>query len=169
MPELSLWLDYYDDIYSDFDSRHYLKRRISEDFLHELRMARKYKKERVSDLVMLLPEEKRTEDTERIIISSLNDFFKDQVRNTKEKYRKKLNTGIALLVAGLVTLTINSYINFKTQNSFIFSVIRILLEPGGWFLLWLSFDILFYDLRTVKKEIEFFKELSEVNIHFKSS
>jgi len=52
-------LDYYDDIYSDFDSRHYLKRRISEDFLFELRNALKYKRERVLDLLLLLPEQVR--------------------------------------------------------------------------------------------------------------
>jgi hypothetical protein len=46
MSEISLWLDNYDDIYSDFDSRHFLKRRISEDFLHELRLSKKYKRER---------------------------------------------------------------------------------------------------------------------------
>jgi len=89
MSELSLWLDYYDDIYSDFDSRHYLRRRISEDFLHELRMAKKYKKERATDLLLLLPQDKREDESEKIIISSLKDFFTDQFRNNNDKYRKK--------------------------------------------------------------------------------
>jgi len=75
MTELSIWLDYYDDIYSDFDSRHYLKRRISEDFLHELRMAKKYKRERVTDLLLFLPQEKREGNSEKMIINSLKDFF----------------------------------------------------------------------------------------------
>ena len=43
MVEINLWLDSYDDIYSYFESRHYLKRRISEDFLHEFRTEMKYK------------------------------------------------------------------------------------------------------------------------------
>ena len=49
--ELSIWLDSYDDIYSDFDSRQYLKRRVSEDFLYELKNAFRYKKEKINDLV----------------------------------------------------------------------------------------------------------------------
>lgn len=59
MTEISLWLDSYDDIYSDFDSHHYLKRRISEDFLHELRVEMKYKEHHGGDLVLLLPQERR--------------------------------------------------------------------------------------------------------------
>jgi len=169
MPELSLWLDYYDDIYSDFDSRHYLKRRISEDFLHELRIAKKYKKERITDLVLLLPQLKRVEDTERIIINSLKDFFKDQYQSHTDRYREKMNRGILLAVTGLLVMLINSYLNFKAGNSFPVLAIKILLEPGGWFLLWLAFDLLFYDLREIAKEKEFFDELSQANIHFKSS
>lgn len=169
MPELSLWLDYYDDIYSDFDSRHYLKRRISEDFLHELRMTKKYKKERATDLLLLLPEEKRNEDSEKIIISSLKEFFTDQFQNHNDKFRTKRNSGIILLLAGFLVMTVNSYISFKGQHSLPLSVIKMVLEPAGWFLLWLGFDFLFYDLREIKKEREFFRELAEMNIHFKSS
>jgi hypothetical protein len=168
MAELSLWLDYYDDIYSDFDSRHYLKRRISEDFLHELHLAMKYKKERASGLVLLLPQEKREEDTERIIIDSLKSFFTEQFRNSYDKFRKKLNTGFGFLIAGFAVMGVNSFISFRESRSFFSIAVRIILEPAGWFLLWLAFDILFYDLREIKKEREFFSELSEMNIHFKS-
>lgn len=169
MSELSLWLDYYDDIYSDFDSRHYLKRRISEDFLHELHMAKKYKQERVTNLVLLLPKEKRAEDTEQVIVNSLKEFFKSQLQTHNDRYRRKLNTGIILLFSGLLIMIANSYITYRGFHSFLFSVFRIILEPGGWFLLWLAFDRLFYDLRPVKKEKDFFQELAQVNIHFKSS
>ena len=53
--EISLWLDSYDDIYSDFDSRHYLKRRISKDFIDELEASLKYRTGRVENLILLLP------------------------------------------------------------------------------------------------------------------
>lgn len=169
MAELSLWLDYYDDIYSDFDSRHYLKRRISEDFLHELRMSKKYKKERATDLLLLLPQEKRDENSEKIITSSLKDFFTDQFRSHNDKYRRKLNTGILILITGFVVMMINSYVSFKGAHSLPLSIVKIILEPGGWFLLWLGFDFLFYDLWEINRERAFFKEFSEINIHFKAS
>jgi len=64
MTELSLWLDSYDDIYSDFDSRHYYKRRISEDFLYELEREMKYKEDEASCLMLLLPNQQRDEAVE---------------------------------------------------------------------------------------------------------
>ena len=169
MSELSLWLDNYDDIYSDFDSRHYLKRRISEDFLHELRIAKKLKKEKVIDIFLLLPRDKRVEEAERVITNSLKDFFENQFQYQRDKYRKKLNRGILMIVTGLLIMMVNSYINFKNFHSLPVSVIKTVLDPAGWFLLWFGFDFLFYDLVEVKKEREFFAELSEVNVHFKTS
>jgi hypothetical protein len=168
MIELSLWLDNYDDIYSDFDSRHYLKRRISEDFLHELRMAKKYRPRTVTDIVLLLPQEKRNEETERIIASSLKDFFKDQFQFHLANYKRKLNRGLIMLVIGLLIMMVNSYINFENLHSLFISIVKTVLDPAGWFLLWFGFDFLFYDLVELKNERNFFAELSNASVHFKS-
>ena len=169
MVELSLWLDYYDDIYSDFDSRHYLKRRVSEDFLYELRNALKYKKERVNDLLLLLPQEKRDEPNEKAIAESLKIFFTTQYRIHSDKCRRKMNSGITLGAIGILIMTINSFISFRSSHTAMLVALRVIMEPAGWFLLWASFDFLFYDWKELKKEREFFRELSETNIHFKSS
>lgn len=169
MAELSLWLDYYDDIYSDFDSRHYLKRRVSEDFLYELKNALKYKKERVNDLILLLPHEKRDEPNEKAIAESLKDFFSTQFRFHSDKCRKKRNNGIAMGIIGVLVLAINSVISFKSSHTATLVALRVITEPAGWFLLWASFDFLYYDWKELNKEREFFRELSEMNIHFKSS
>jgi len=169
MAELSLWLDYYDDIYSDFDSRQFVKRRISEDFLFEVRNAFKYKAERVNDLVLLLPEARRNEQNESIIIGSLKKFFRERFEVSEKKCRSKLNQGIIMGISGLCIMLLNSFIAFKGSHSFLFVALRVILEPGGWFLLWVSLDFLVYEWKGLKKEKDLFKELSELNIHFKSS
>jgi hypothetical protein len=169
MAELNLWLDSYDDIYSDFDSRHYLKRRISDDFLYELRTEMKYKEYHAGDMVLLLPPEQRDEPSEKIIADSLTDFFSNQFRFQQDKCRKKLNKGILLLVAGVIIMLLNSWVSFNSGESFLTTAIKVLLEPAGWFLLWAALDFLFYDFAEMKKERNFYRELSEMHIHFKSS
>lgn len=169
MAELSLWLDYYDDIYSDFDSRHYLKRRISEDFLFELRNALKYRKERIHDLLLLLPQERRNEQNEKMIISSLKDFFNEQYHFNAEKCRRKLQRGIIWGILGIIVIIVDSLIGSLKVNSLPLSSLRVILEPAGWFLLWSSLDFLLYDLQEMKEEREFFRELAEMSVHFKSA
>ena len=74
MKELELWLDSYDDIYSDFDSRHYLKRRISEDFLHELRTEMKYNEQHASDMVLLLPRIRGIKQPKKLLLIAVQIF-----------------------------------------------------------------------------------------------
>ena len=146
MAELNLWLDSYDDIYSDFDSRHYLKRRISEDFLYELRTEMKYNEHHAGDMVLLLPEQKRDETAEKIITNSLTDFFRSQFRFHRDKCRKKLNKSILLFVAGVTIMLLNSWVSYYSIESFPIIFLKVLLEPAGWFLVWATLDFWFYDL-----------------------
>lgn len=169
MAELNLWLDSYDDIYSDFDSRHYLKRRISEDFLHELRTEMKYKEHHAGDMVLLLPQEQRDDPAEKIIAKSLTDFFSDQFYFHRDKCRKKLNKGLVFFTAGVIIIVLNSWVSYYAAASFPVITLKVLLEPAGWFLLWAALDFLFYDFAELKKERNFYKELSEMHIRFKSS
>lgn len=162
-------MDDYDDIYSDFDSRNYIKRRVSEDFIHELKNALKYRKERINDLILLLPPEKRNEINEKMISGSLKEFFTGQMTFSSGKCTRKLNGGLAAGIIGIMIMIGNAIAGFKGAHTLPLISLRVILEPAGWFLLWASFDFLFYDWQGLKKEREFFKELAEMNIHFKSS
>lgn len=169
MTELNLWLDSYDDIYSDFDSRHYQKRRVSEDFLYEVRTEIKYKEQKADVLILLLPADKRDELSEKIITASLALFFKNQYNINAVKCRKKLRSGLLLLVSGSILMLLNSWFSFRFPPSFWLQSFKILMEPAGWFLLWAALDFLFYEYSNVKKERNFYKELSTMNICFRSS
>ena len=169
MTELDLWLDSYDDIYSDFDSRHYLKRRISEDFLYELRREMKYKEHNAEGLFLLLPQEQRDEESEKVIVSSLGDFFRRQFLFHQYKCRGKLRNGILTLLSGIMIILLNSWTEFPLSPSHVIVSIKALLEPAGWFLIWASFDFLFYDFTRLKNERDFYKLLSKIHIYFKSA
>jgi hypothetical protein len=169
MAEINLWLDAYNDIYSDFDSRHYLKRRISEDFLSELRTEMKYKEQHTADMILLLPANQRNETSEKIIAESLVAFFTRQFHFYRNKCRKKLNKGTLLFVTGIILMLFNSWLSLSPAKSFLHISLKVLLEPAGWFLLWAALDFLYYDYTELKRESIFFNELSQMHVHFKSS
>lgn len=167
MSEISLWLDSYDDIYSDFDSRNYLKRRVSEDFIDELKAALEFKTEHTEGIALLLPADKRIKEIEEAIALNVKEQFQNRYeflnQNAQETYRK----GIMMILSGVLIMAIDSFITFKSYHSFLITILRIIMEPAGWFLIWNGLDFVTYDYRKTKKLVVFFNILSQLKIHFK--
>ena len=166
---ISFWLDDFDDIYSDFDSRHYLKRRISEDFLHEVVLSLHHKEIKSNDLVLFLPSKKRNLEVELNITSSLTSYFQKQYSLHKEQYQKTFRKGIYMLLSGIVLMIVNFFLSYKYRQSVALSLLRVLAEPGSWFLIWAGLDTLYYDLSVIRKERDQFGLLSQIKIHFHSA
>jgi hypothetical protein len=169
MNEVKLWLDSYNDIYSNFDSRHYLKRRISEDFLDELRNELKNEQLNKGNIILLLPQQERDEPSEKIIANSIITHFNKQYNFHKNKCQYKLNKGILLFISGFIIMLLNAWFSFHYKESFTSIFLRILLEPAGWFLLWAAFDFLFYDYAKLKTIRNFYKQLSKAKVFFKAT
>jgi hypothetical protein len=120
-------------------------------------------------MILLLPDERRAEEAEKIIAESLTDFFAGQFRFHSNKCRMKRNRGILVLSAGLVIMLVNLSAGYFGGTSFVVQAVKVLLEPAGWFLLWAGLDFLFYDFAELKKGMDFYKKLSGMHIRFKSS
>ena len=58
---VSLWLDTYEDIFSDFDPHPYGQRALSEDFLAEARRAVRDRRDEVPELRFLVPTQIRAD------------------------------------------------------------------------------------------------------------
>lgn len=165
----SFWLDDYNDIYSDFDSRHYQSRRISEDFLHELRMDIRYRQQPMGQLLLLLPAVKREAATETAITESLHKFFSEQFGLYKDKCRHKLHTSIIMGITGIVVMLLDATTIFLGIRSLLTVLLSTIMEPAAWFLLWTSVDYLIYDWNDLEKERHFYQKLSEARIAFQSA
>jgi hypothetical protein len=169
MAALNLWLDSYDDIYSDFDSQHYLKRRISEDFLHELHIELKHREDSKGGMALLVPEKNRDTVAEKNIAVSLATLFSKRYLLHQKKCKTKLKNGILLFLLGALLMLLNTWLNYKSNTSFAMISLKVMLEPAGWFLVWAAFDILYYDYANLKIERDFYKTMSEMKIQFQSA
>lgn len=165
---LSVSLDDYSDIYSDFDSRHYTSRRISEDFLNELRNDIQYREKPFEELCLLIPELKRNEDTEGEIVNSLKKFFKQQFHTYKLRAKRKFRISLVLLFTGIIIMMLNATLIFLEIHSILFTLLSTILEPASWFLLWTSIDYLLYDWKELMHKKLFFERFSEISIVFKN-
>ena len=165
---ISLILDSYDDIFSDFDPRPYSARGLSDDFLIECRRAVRGKKTEspVLELRLLVPKNKRKLAKETMIKKRLKDYFQNQAIEKQKELTQSRRDGIKWLAIGILFSLISTFL--ITLEGFLFNLLLIITEPGGWFSLWTGLDKLFIEPKGKKPELEFHNKMAKMIIIFHS-
>jgi hypothetical protein len=163
---ISLWLDDYDNFFSDFDPRPFSQRSLSDDFLYEAKKVTREMKPGVFDVTFLIPHNKRNKPMENVITARLHSHFKKhhcQLEKEQSVIRKK---GILLTILGM-SLMIGSVIVMEAQTTVpILRFLRVLMEPSGWFCTWYGLDHMFYMSKQNASELEFNKKMMHAEIRF---
>lgn len=170
--EISLWLDTYDDIFSDFDPRPYSKRALSDDFIFEAQKVSKEVKPGLLELRLLIPHDQRNVSQENTIKERIRKHFEHQFVTLQEERTKNVKKGIMLAVSGFVLLLIASYLSYleveNVPGSFFIHFLLVLFEPAGWFIGWYGLDHVFYLAREKKSDHEFYQKMSKLRIKFET-
>ena len=163
--EISLLLDSYDDIFSDFDPRSYAQRSLSVDFLREAERASKDKDD--FDLNLLIPKKLRSAPKERMIRKRLKTHFKKHAQKIEQKYKKMLTHGALFTFTGIACMLGAVYILHTLQPTTLFqNFMLVLLEPGGWFLFWEGLNITLFESKKIKPELDFYNKMHRCIINF---
>ena len=166
---VSLLLDSYGAIFSDFDPRPYSQRSLSDDFLIESKKAVKDKSLGKIELKLLINEKFRNPHTEAIIKKRLKEHFKNHLNSHKNDVKKIIKQGISFVIAGILLMFIATYILFKSEEaSLIMSFLVVFLEPGGWFLFWEGLDLVIFEAKKKKPDLDFYKKMSKCEVSFLS-
>ncbi|MGV3593252.1 MAG: hypothetical protein ACO1PZ_16310 [Gammaproteobacteria bacterium] len=162
---VSLWLDAYTDIFSDFDPRPFAERAISDDFIVQVRrLARDAGG--VAALRLLLPEGAEREESERTIRKRLHDYFDGMYEQLDAEARAVRNKGLQMTAAGVAMMIVASYIYYRGLTLFSHYLLLVLLEPGGWFLFWNGLDDLFNFAKAKQRDVAFFARMAAVHVEF---
>jgi len=166
LSEISLWLDTYDDIFSDFDPRPYSERALSDDFLLEAKKASKEKTSGRIELRFIVPNEQRNNDLEVIIRKRLHEHFRKHASQLEEEAKMLRRKGVFTAAFGFLLMMAASYISWRRSDSFIYSMFMTVLEPSGWFITWFGLDQLFYTSNQRKPDLEFYRKMAKCDIEF---
>ncbi|HOM95575.1 MAG: hypothetical protein GX941_01605 [Candidatus Methanofastidiosa archaeon] len=163
---ISLILDGYEDLFSDFDPRPYSKRTLSDDFILECKKAVRENKVELQnyELRLLVPKHKRKTNDETIIRKRLKDYFQYWALEKRKELKQLRIDGLKWLVIGLFLSILSTYLIHL--ESLVYNLILVITQPGGWFSLWTALDKLFIETRSKKPEIEFYNKMAEMNIKF---
>lgn len=167
MSEISIWLDSYDDIFSDFDPRQYSQRSLSDDFLSETKKASRDKAGKL-ELRLLIPEAQRDSKNEAIIKKRLHEHFNKHSNLLKVEIKSTRNKSIIAAFLGILMMLAATYIGSIKSGTFITRFLFVLLEPAGWFSVWFALERIFYTAETKKPELSFYEKMSKCEIIFSS-
>ena len=168
MSEISLILDTYDDIFSDFDPRPYSLRALSDDFLFEAKRSSTSKDIDDIDLILLVPKKLRAKKQETIIKKRLDYYFKNQYVRLSQEIRNRKKKGFLLLFVGALIGGVATLIYPYHTTDFFAALGVILLEPASWFTMWTGLEAIFHLSKQDSSDILFYEKMSTCKISFLS-
>ncbi|MFA7708083.1 MAG: hypothetical protein WCX73_03975 [Candidatus Pacearchaeota archaeon] len=160
---ITLNLDTYQDLFSDFDAREYRQKSVSDDFLIECKRACKDKGEKI-ELKLFVPKIKRNLSNETNIKKRLKEHFQRHLKEQEKSINKIKKAGLLWFFAGAVILTLNGII-FQREEALL-KFLSTILEPASWFFFWEGLGKMFIESRKGIPDYEFNKKMSHATIRF---
>jgi hypothetical protein len=132
--EITVALDSYEDIFSDFDPRPYNERELSEDFLKAIHRRYMEGKRGRFELRFTIPAAERDVKEEALIKRRLREHFSFMLRTEQEAVSSTRKRGYAYISLGTAVLLANTFALFVlNEASIIYQILSILLVPAGWY------------------------------------
>lgn len=164
--EISVWLDDYDDLFSDFDPRPFEERAVSDDFLHEAKTFSREKPAGQFELVLLVPHKLQDTGKESVIVKRLHEFFAHNHRRAHAAVASNRRTGAGLTALSLVLLLFAAWLSSVHSQRLLVNFFLVVLEPAGWFTIWNGFERLFFVPAQLASDRVFFDKMSRCTISF---
>ncbi|MGE5279551.1 MAG: hypothetical protein ACM3L6_02250 [Deltaproteobacteria bacterium] len=165
--EMSVAIDTWDDIFSDFDPRPIEKRVLSEDFLTEIKKRFRESGAGQVTVAFMAPAALKDEEFERKVIKRLKQYFKFRSLSVLKEINDLRRRGFYFLLTGIVslaTLTLLTY--YKAADTLSLELLAIILMPLGWFGIWEGFSRVIEPSPYMKRDHEVFSLLAKATIKF---
>ncbi len=166
--EISIAIDTWDDIFSDFDPRPLNERALSEDFMAELK--KRYRETRRGTFLVVIyaPIVLKDEKSEATVIQRLKVHFRHRYLQRQREINRIRTRGVAFVTVGvcfLGFLTLATYRKFFSELTI--EILGIILMPLGWFGIWEGFSKIVYTSPAFIQEEMLFKKLSRAQYQFR--
>jgi hypothetical protein len=163
---ISLIIDTYEDIFSDFDPRPYLERAMSDDFLQECKRAARDKDEEQLELRILVPKNVRNLKEEWKIKKRLKEHFAHHFKKEESRIRKIKREGVMWFALGTIFILALSFLEETSLKGFFIQIVKTILEPAGWFSFWEGLGKVFIVAKEGSAGYDFYKKMAKAEVNF---
>ncbi|MBN3039927.1 MAG: hypothetical protein JW867_02245 [Candidatus Omnitrophica bacterium] len=167
LKEISLVIDSWDDVFSDFDPRPLNERTVSGDFVEELK--KRYRETQRGTFIINIyaPVFLKNVESERMVTQRLKRHFRYVFMQKKRNIIRRRVRGLIFIFVGISSLT---FLTLATYHKFLsklsLEMISILLMPLGWFGFWEGLSKLVDTSPAFIHEEKLFEKLSKANYRF---
>jgi len=164
---ISIAIDTYDDIFSDFDPRDILDRDLSEDFISELSRRHRQGAKGKFDVAIVAPKSVEDQSVEKKIASRLNRYFHQKHLRYKKSIDELRVRGAVYIAFGMIllgTLTLLAY--FGKMDRLTIELVGIIFMPLGWFGIWEGFSKIVDIPFRLARDAQIYKGLSKASYKF---
>jgi hypothetical protein len=166
--EITIAIDTWDDIFSDFDPSPLEQRILSEDFLLELKKRYRETPRGSYMITIYAPVFLKDDASEHIVIKRLKQYFKLRHLAIEKEISRSIQKGFLFIVVGTIFLgflTLLAY--FKLVSVLGIELLGIVLMPLGWFGIWEGFSRIIEPSPLIKQDLEVFGKLAKAIFKFK--
>jgi len=164
---ISIAIDTYDDIFSDFDPREILDRDLSEDFINELGHRHRQNPKGKYDVLLVAPKAIEDPAAEKKIISRLNRYFHQKYLRYKKTIDELRIRGGIYVVFGMLLLSSLTLLGYYGKlNKLTLELTGIIFMPLGWFGIWEGFSKMIEIPFKLNNDTQTYKRLSKASYKF---
>lgn len=163
---ISLWINCYDDIFSDFDLRPYSVRNVSDDFLQEVKKLAHESDNAVYELKLFMPAEAREHISEISISKRLHSHFVKNQHYFLKKKKNERKSDVLFIFIGIAMMTCASFVSSVKSDNFFLHPLLMIIEPAGWFLVWTGMGNIIGAKRVERPEFNFYTKMIKSKVTF---
>ena len=166
--EISIAVDTWDDIFSDFDPAPLSERTLSEDFIIELKKRYRESERSKPFIDIWAPVRLKDESSEKIVVQRLKRHFKRQFLQKQKEINATRARGVLFVIMGIVFLGAITFLTyFKVVSELTNRLLDIVFMPLGWFGIWEGFSKIVDTSPGAVSETLLFQKLSNADYRFK--
>jgi hypothetical protein len=140
---VNIWIDKYSDVFSDFDTRPLIKRKLSNDLIAEVcKLVQMNSSDKVNITFNLL-DDRRDIEVEKIIVSHIKTHFTNNRKAEKDSMKKTVRMGYLLTLLGFSIILGFAYLASLAKGIFFLNSLPVVIEPLAWFVTWTGLDHIF--------------------------
>lgn len=133
---VDIWMDGYNDIFSDFDPAPFSKRAISSDFVDEVLRRTSEEEDEEITVRMSVPQAMRSPKAETVIKKRLREFFLSKKKKYDHFVENEKRKGYIYFIGGFLMLSSFVALEIFLAEHVIVKLLAAVMAPFGWFGVW---------------------------------